>query len=902
MDEIDQLIICNPYEKPKEYWKFNLETRKPERIVGKRRPAGYIIASPENNAIDDPGAFYPIQSVNIIRERVDRWRDKGYPGVTGITRQLLEFWNDPTMRQAHRFFFCQLEAIETIIWMIEAPESEKKELGLGSDGGLFKRLCSKMATGTGKTVVMAMVIAWQILNKVSYPQDKRFSKHIVVVAPGLTVKSRLQVLWPPDQENSYYHLYSIIPDSMYENLRHGKLKIHNWHTLKPVEDQPHSVVRRGVESDEAFAKRILEHKYNNIIVINDEAHHAWRKLKDGHEKHSDFESNMDELMATLWIEGLDKLDRARTIVTCFDFTATPFIPSQKKPNDDILFKWIISDFSLNDAIESGLVKTPRMPAGDDGKSLKYGDRSKYYHIYDNDKVKSDLKGAKKPETILPDLVRNAYILLGNDWAMKRKELKKSNINPVMITVCNSVHTSARVVHFFKNSIYKFEELADENRMCRIDTSVLKSERGEKQSAKTDAIREIINTVGQKDKPGEQIMNIIAVQMLSEGWDAKNVTHIMGLRAFTSQLLCEQVVGRGLRRLSYEIDPETGLLDKEYVNILGVPFSFLPHENTPSKVRKEKVKTRIACDPINIQYEISWPNIARIETIITPVLKINWKKVSTLRIRSKVTTTIHVAPMLDSKLDISRASEITLQKSYNKLRMQTIIFQTVSDIYDHITIPEWSGNKNYLFFQIVKIVEKFIELDKIKFLNLTDELKIRKHLAIMFNMKTIVMYIHEFIRADNTKSKKIIFGDTKQQKSTNDMQAWYTTKKVVNATKSHINPSPCDNKWEEQASKELEKNERVVSWVKNYISGFNVKYQFKGEIHNYNPDYLVQLENNVTLILEIKGQHNEQTTKKHDALKEWVETVNSDGRFGKWEWDVAYDPDDVHVIIKKHADR
>lgn len=194
-ESIDQLIICSPYETPSEHWKYNRETRRFSREPG-RRSAGYIRASDASKSFDDPGEFVELPLVNKIRPRVEAWRDADYPGASGITKRLLAHWRDPEQRESKRFFFCQLEAIETLMWLAEAPESERVGIKVPGDGGEFTRLCSKMATGSGKTILMAMLIAWQVLNKVTYPQDKRFSKNILLIAPGLTVRNRLEVLIP----------------------------------------------------------------------------------------------------------------------------------------------------------------------------------------------------------------------------------------------------------------------------------------------------------------------------------------------------------------------------------------------------------------------------------------------------------------------------------------------------------------------------------------------------------------------------------------------------------------------------------------------------------------------------------------------------------------------------------
>nr|MBC8274408.1 DEAD/DEAH box helicase family protein [Chloroflexota bacterium] len=282
--KIDKLIINSPYEEPEEYWRYERETRSFIREKG-RRPAGYVVASEGSKSFDDPGRFIEIPLVNQIRHRVNEWREhptSPYAGVSGITKRLLEHWYDPQEREIRRFFFCQLEAIETLIWLTEAPDSERVGIEIPSDGGEFRRLCCKMATGSGKTIVMAMLIAWQVLNKVTYPQDSRFAKNVLVVAPGLTVKSRLQVL-KPSLPGNYYEEFNVVPSTLAEKLRQGRVQIHNWHVLSwDTEEQiakKRSVDKRGVKSDEAYVREVLGDMAGarNLQVINDEAHHTWRE-------------------------------------------------------------------------------------------------------------------------------------------------------------------------------------------------------------------------------------------------------------------------------------------------------------------------------------------------------------------------------------------------------------------------------------------------------------------------------------------------------------------------------------------------------------------------------------------------------------------------------------------------
>ncbi|HHE74476.1 MAG TPA: type III restriction endonuclease subunit R, partial [Desulfobacteraceae bacterium] len=573
---IGQLIINSPYEEPKQYWSYDRETRLFSLKDG-RRPAGYVVASERSKAFDDPGVFVEIPLVKQIRSRVDAWRESGYSGITGITKRLLEHWQNPEEREYRRFFFCQMEAIETLIWLTEAPDAQKVGIEIPSDGGPFDRLCSKMATGSGKTIVMAMLIAWQVLNKVTYPQDARYSKYIFVVAPGLTVKSRLQVLFPWAAEN-YYDEFNIVPVGLKEKLRQGKILIRNWHVLqwesKEKIAKKKSVDKRGVKSNEAYVREVLGEMANatNILIINDEAHHAWRVPAESKIKGVK-KAQLEE--ATIWVSGLDRIHETRNILVCHDFSATPFAPSGKKSSEEALFGWIVSDFGLNDAIESGLVKTPRVVIRDDGKLTK-DYKSRLYHIYNDAEVKDDINRKAKAHEPLPDLITNGYYLLGKDWLETANAWEKAGFTtpPVMISVANRTETAARVKYAFDHNKVRIDELCIQERTLHIDSKVLELAESQEEAApivdenqedgfedtlkrklskkeRAEVLRRTVDTVGQTGKPGALIQKVISVGMLSEGWDAKTVTHIMGLRAFSSQLLCEQVVGRGLRRTSYD---------------------------------------------------------------------------------------------------------------------------------------------------------------------------------------------------------------------------------------------------------------------------------------------------------------------------------------------------------------
>lgn len=913
MEGIDHLIINNPYEMPKHHWKYIREKRKFVLEDG-RRPAGYVIASEGSKSFDDPGVFIELPLVNRIRKRVDEWRANGYPGVTGITKRLLEHWQDLEERHDRRLFFCQLEAIETLIWLVEAPESEKQGIAIPSDGGLFKRICSKMATGSGKTVVMAMLIAWQVLNKVAYPKDDRFSKNILTIAPGLTVKKRLSVLLPSDEHN-YYEEFNVVPAGLYDSLRQGKIVIHNWHFLMWDDEEAirkrRSVVKLGTESDEAYVRRILGDiaGSKNILVINDDGHHAWRIPAESKIKGISKEEYEE---ATKWVGGLDRIHKARGIMCCYDFSATPFAPSGKKTTEEALFEWIVSDFNLNDAIESGLVKTPRVVIRDDGVPDAKTYKSKLYHIYPH--VSDDLNRKAEEKEPLPDLVLNAYYLLGKDWLETLKKWKSVGYKtpPVMITVCNRTETAARVEHTFNRGRIRIEELKNPERTLRIDSEVLNKAESEEEillnGAETlegltreERLRLMVDTVGKIGKPGEQIQNVIAVAMLSEGWDTKTVTHIMGLRAFRSQLLCEQVVGRGLRRMSYELNPETNLFDPEYVNIFGIPFTFLPHEGGEDVLPPPPPpKTLIEPDPAKKIHMIVWPNVIRIDHTYKPQLTVDWKKVKPLRINPLETPTLaQIAPIVEGKPDVTKLFGIDLKEIEDRFRMQKILFETARDVYEQME-PEWKGSKKYLLSQLIKIVEDYIDSDKIKFTNIPKEEEALRRILITLNMTKITQNLFEAIRFENTEKREPVFDKERSIRSTQDMMSWHTSKPCELTKKSHISHVVYDSAWEASEAFELEKNVRVVSWVKNDHIGFEILYIWQGMVRKYRPDFLIKLRNDKVLVLEVKGIDSQQNKTKRAFLDEWIKAVNEYKGFGEWCWDVSRNPSDIKRILTKRC--
>lgn len=927
------LIINSAFVEPQQHWAEN--TDRTLRLENTRRPAGYEIIDTRENTRRQ----VPIPLVDDIRQRVAEWRTDGWPGVTGVTLELLNHWWDLD-RVSHRqypFYFCQLEAIETLIWYTEAEAKYRQGINVQGDGGAFERLCNKMATGSGKTTVMAMIITWQVLNALTYPKSPRkYSSAVFLVAPGLTVRSRLQVLMPGSPDN-YYDSFELCPsEALRQKLNRADVLIENWHTLMPLKAQERSVVKKGKESDEAFTRRVLGKLvvHKDLLVINDEAHHAYRTPADVKISKAEAEAlgiDLDE--ATRWVEGLDRIHKTRRIARCFDLSATPFAPTGRTNTEAGLFTWVVSDFGLNDAIEAGLVKTPRVVVRDDAMPNAQTLRPKLYHLYREPDVAEDLNRKAEAHEALPALVQQAYTLLGADWRETARAWKEAGhlSPPVMLTVCNRTETAARVEHYFTKGHAHWPELHDPSRTFRVDSKVLeKAEIGETAAAdkgyelrlreivavarisddqkeklltlkKEELLRELVDTVGKRDQAGQDLQNVVSVAMLSEGWDAKNVTHIMGLRAFTSQLLCEQVIGRGLRRVAYDMD-ENGLYLPEFVNVFGVPLSIaMPPGDGGISPPPPKPSTQIESLSARNVYEIKWPNILRVDQVVRPQLVVEWSKVAVLKIDpTAMAIRAEIAPALGGAADWSQVRAIDLEKLPEEFRLQRLVFKAAQRAFELLQ-EQFKGQREYLLFQLVRLVEEFLNSSKIDIPSLFHQDPLRKRILYSLHIDLITQHLMQHVVEQNTLRLEPVFDGERPIGSTRDMRTWYTTRIAEQTQRSQISHIVVDSGWEKYAANVVETHPKVAAWAKNDHLGFNILYLWNGSKRKYIPDFLIRYESGKTLVLEIKGVDSPQDKAKRAALAQWVEAVNAHGGFGTWAWDVVVgDAAGMQDVVARHG--
>ena len=696
----------------------------------------------------------------------------------------------------------------------------------------------------------------------------------------------------------------LLDSTMWQELLQAKIMVTNWHALAPInENYGPKVIKKGPESEEAFVRRVLPDFGNasNILVINDEAHHCHRPSGD--------EDESEKEKATIWVSGIDRIHKARGVLKAYDLSATPFKPTGKNNQGEQLFSWILSDFGLNDAIESGLVKTPKVAVRDDsnvGPDLK----SKLFHIYPE--VKDDLNRKAEPHEGLPDLVRNAMHILGGDWLKEKENWLKQNppreTPPVLIMICNRTETAARLEYTLENGYCTVDELGDKEGLLRIDQDALdkiESDEAERISADksgkamVELQRERFNTVGKKGRAGEQIQCVIGVNMLSEGWDARTVTHILGLRAFTSQLLCEQVVGRGLRRISYDVNEETGLYEPEYVTVFGVPFTFLPAEQKEGPPREEKPRTKIEPVQERKALEIGWPHVLRVEYKFNYFLDLDWNKLEKLTLSAEdAPTVVEVAPVIDGKPKFDQLSEIDLERLAEANRLQRIKLQSAVRLHEQFG-KNWEGDPGSHISQLMQLFDEFLVSNKldIKIPIFAGTEKLRS-IVIALNSQKIINHIGSFVRSSSKEAPTVVLDPVRSRRSTATAMTWYSSKPTQPIKKSQISHIVIDSGWEKVGLEfERDRIPGLISWVKNDHIGFEIFYLWQGQAKTYYPDYIIKFEGNRPLILEVKGQVTDQDKAKWQAIKEWVTAVNSSGNFGTWDFKVLDDPKNLFEVVR-----
>ncbi len=958
-------ILNSPHLEPNRYFKAD-DRGLTEEVIESRRPSSFYIPVPRARTKQkqlelntSEGAFgselqKENEFINKIRAKIKNWRESGYSGITKTSRDLLSYWCDDS--RENKLFFCQIEALETLIYLNEVAEKtgegwiigELKKVSVGANPGLY-RLAFKMATGSGKTVVMAMIIAYNTLNKIRYPQDTRFTDTFAIITPGITIRDRLNVLLPNDTKN-YYKERAIVPPQDFDLLQQANIFITNFHQLAQRQNPRFQVgaVMKATgllkdevvkESPSAMVNRAFKSILNKsrVLVINDEAHHCYREKPNDEKLTGDDRKEADEnnKAARVWLSGLEALSKKISINAVIDLSATPYFLRGSGYQEGTMFPWAIYDFSLLDALECGVVKIPRLPVESD--TISKDDipefRNLWLHVSD-DLPKKGLKTGGKDylsANVLPTKLQEAIMSLYGNYESKyyKRYLEEKNNNqnvmpPVMIIVCNNTAVSELVYRWIAGferetpsgkmtieegnlKIFRNEDgvqFFDKPNTLIIDSRQLESGEkiddnfkkifateiedfhkeykkrfpGREEPTDEELLREVMNTVGKPGKLGENIKCVVSVSMLTEGWDVNTVTHILGIRAFSTQLLCEQVVGRALRRVDYNVDESTGLLSEEYAEVYGVPFSFLKvgGETIP---KPPKVIHRVHALPDREQYEIIYPRVEGYR------YELNETKLAA-KFSEESKTIIENEPT-EVTLGGVIGEEIveTLEKIKERREGDVINRLRVGLLKRYYTDAEGS-EKYWLAPQLQKIAEEYVK----KYIVLKDRMVIG-YLTVGEYFSGALTKIQQAIISENLEHQKDkqllpILAPYDTLGSTRYID-FLTTKEVRETVKSHINYVVADTEeWEQGVAKKLEQMPEVLAYVKNQNMGFSIPYEHQGMAHQYIPDFIAVLEmldkTKLNLLIEVTGKKDDKKKMKVKTASElWVPAVNNFGKYGKW---------------------
>ncbi|HKQ74657.1 MAG TPA: DEAD/DEAH box helicase family protein [Blastocatellia bacterium] len=974
-------VLNSPYDYPRRHWELDEQGQPTQRIIESRRRAEFITPIPKPRKrkesaqqqlmVFDEGKglsteqqqYDPTPIINELRHYIGQWRNLPNPAdwqVTPETARLLKHWRHHQFNLV-RPFFCQVEAVETVIWLTEVAPN------LGKTGNRFlehlananndanpglMRLALKLATGAGKTAVMAMLIAWQTINAARRPQSKKFTRGFLIATPGLTIKDRLRVLQPNDPD-SYYANREIVPGDALEDIKRAKIVITNYHAFKLRERVEISKGGRSLLQGRGEALNTLETEgqmlqrlmpdlmgIKNVMALNDEAHHCYPE-KPGEDDLDELkgddkeEAKKNNEAARLWISGLETVNRKLGLNRVVDLSATPFFLRGSGYAEGTLFPWTMSDFSLMDAIECGIVKLPRVPVAD---NIPGGETPMFQNLWERIRPRMPKKGRGKANSLdplnLPKELQTALQALYGHYEKTYRLWKEEGIHapPCFIVVCNNTSTSKLVYDYiagfhrenpdgtsslengrlplFRN----FDECGaplGRPRTLLIDSEQLESgealddnframagpeidrfrreivERtGDRRQAENltdqDLLREVMNTVGKPGQLGESIRCVVSVSMLTEGWDTNTVTHALGVRAFGTQLLCEQVIGRALRRQSYELN-EDGLFNVEYADVLGIPFDFTakPVVAPPQKPR-ETIQVK-AVRPDRDHLEIRFPRVAgyRVE-LPEEQLTAEFNDNSVLMLTPDLVgpSIIQTASIIDETANLNL-------EHLDGMRPSTLLFHlTRRLLYTKWRDPNEEA-KLHLFGQLKRITKQWLGAYLV--------CKGGAHPALLMYRELADMAC-ERITAGITRA----LADERPIKAMLDpynptgstIHVMFSTSKTwrwqTDARRCHINWVILDSDWEAEFCRVAESHPRVRAYVKNHNLGLEVPYRYGSEMRKYIPDFIALVDDGrgeddlLRLIVEIKGYRREDAKEKKATMETyWVPGVNSLGQYGRW---------------------
>lgn len=946
-------IINKPREAPSRHWARSSR----QDIVGADRPEpgrlpahgrlptvpGIALRNPSAALATRAGAAHLLEMVNDIRNAVAAWQGAGYPRITRVTRDLISHWTEPHPNRG--LYFAQQEAILTAIWLTEvAPDDPVGSAVVAELAGInaacndgIPRICHQMATGTGKTAVMAALMLWQTANHRANPADPRFTDRFLAITPGITVRERLEsglrfVKHGVDDELTEYlnPNLNLTPNAYLDDLRYIHFQAVNYHQFLP-QDLSSLLFANGqsvgrvktfaglqpqIETPTQVIARVLGSDACPVMVINDEAHHC----------HRGDPSKPQSAADTRWFDALRNL-HAHGLIHGYvrDLSATPsFIAARNSP----LFPWLVSQYNLQEAEDAGIVKIMRLPQSD-----RLAD-------WTDDKAKNIYAGTPTRERKLTreDADRNsgdlktALAAMYADWNERRQsaEWAQQPTPPVVAIVANTVANADRLYDYIAgwndgDVIHQGQIGAELSNIdpdglpytrprtivvhTKLDTPDGK-ESGEAQGYLTrqaavfralypesrttggmlfrhapdqDVIRTVLNTVGKTGHPGERVRCVVSVGMLTEGWDARTVTHIVGFRKFGTQLLCEQVSGRALRRVAHDADGD-GYLYPEYADILGIPFANLGRSLEGSTAPPPPPHYTVRVLPDRRRFAIRWPNLVGYRRGDVGQLAVqppaDWNAVAPHRVPENRDALVNTTPQARAGESNELDRQPATRQEFLWMAAKYAVDRLSETELDHAAI-----RRRQLFQELLAVVKAAVAAGQLagpadpgRWPNRnTDEP--RRAALWLLNAVGLVL--------PPTADHAVIGLESNPRwLNTSRLTEYKSNRRFRHDTaKSQVNIAVCDSDWEVQVAAALDAHPDVSRWIRNERLGWTIPYRWDGMNRQYEPDFIavVPLDNGQELhiVIEVKGQlHASDDEKQRWTEEYWLPAVNAHPEFSK----------------------
>ena len=941
-DPVREPIINSPFETPQWRWQLDTSTKAYAPALPGRRESQNIPPVAGSRKLRDTQAlqgemgshWIPLKLVNDIRTTVLDWQENGYPGITQTSRDLINHWTD---EEACQLYFAQLDAMLTHIYLNEAATNQIREeiqrINDRYNDGIL-RIAHKMATATGKTPVMAMLILYHTANHRNAAQDDhRFTRRFLVITPGLTVRERLQDSLDPGHEDSDWKAFNLVPpgDQWERALSSASVNVINYHQMQPKDMEPTSTKQQQLieggsnpttpeelearrETPRDVVGRIADGKSQQgpILVINDEGHHCHRGDPD---KRNTLPQN------TQWFDGIQQIRDTGLLRYVVDMSATPIFLAQSIPRP---FDWIVSDYSLIDAIEAGLTKIPRVPT-----STNRSNESELRDIFSH--TDSKQAGDFRPDvTGNNPLLKEALNSLYRDYEEKVEEWRELGRTepPVMAIVMNSVkNANAMFQHIAGGAVTPLlsnyegqgkDQIRNDPRTIIIHS---KMEDGEAATGATgryirdladvyrrnpkygfsdsdkaeEIIRRVMNTVGRSGLPGENVRCVISVNMLTEGWNTKTVTHLLGFRKFGSSLLCEQVAGRTLRRVTRTKEDDEIRFEPEYAQILGIPFPQYgePDADPDTNEKKKFPPVTVEPEPNRRHLRVEWPNVVQlrrtggnrpVEVLTKPEGPDEIHEVP-----AHISERINVEPTAGRTARFQGEPQVTA-KRFSYLAASTVVKRIELETEEQAR----GGDDDAPVIQLARVFSQTV--------NASEEYRQKGYLTGPENQdrwpsdEMAVLSASEWLHR-NIQVIKPDRSGVQMEAEGSAIAPWLHTgllraydignnpERVYGPTKkSEIRYADCDSSWEVALAQHLDEMPEITRWARNKGLNWSIPYVVDRQQKRYFPDFVavvsIQEGLELNIVIETKGLVREyDPIKRRWAQEYWVPAVNRHPEYG-----------------------